>query len=211
MSKTNYAGLDYSGPGSDVNRDKDTRIRYGIMSTHAVAPEALEDIYTHGTDVDYENYIAELKDKLRGVLSDYFSDVKLSGDDISALDAAVDGAFEAVNDDLDYQNNNGCTRMLYKADGYVLQTDSYGDLWVIKSPYFTYAQFASPCAPGACHLENPLEGYGMTEEKKSEKLAANKCYCLSGDWFDKENPCPYDIYSVETGELAYDETTENVQ
>ena len=63
-----------------------------------------------------------------------------------------------------------------------------GDIFITKSPYFTYAQFCSPCAPGACHLENPLDH--ASDE--------NKCYCFGHDWFES-GIAPYDVYSVETG------------
>jgi hypothetical protein len=38
-----YRGIDYAGPGSDINRDPDTGIRYGIISLHALHSEACED------------------------------------------------------------------------------------------------------------------------------------------------------------------------
>ena len=35
---------------------------------------------------------------------------------------------------------------------HAFQSEDDTDIFVTKSPYFTYAQFCSPCAPGACHL-----------------------------------------------------------
>lgn len=67
------------------------------------------------------------------------------------------------------------------------------DIFIIKSPYYTYAQFCSPCAPGACYLLNPID----------EKHKDNKCYCFGEDWFD--GPCPYPIWKVKEEE---DETPE---
>jgi len=176
-----YAGLDYTGPGSQVNRDPETGIRYGIIHTNRVCPHALEDIYSAGTDIDYENYQQAIKDALAGALKEF-------GLEKYAEDA-YDGMSDAIGDN--YPGNNGdCTRYEYKEDGYELMIDGSGDLWVMKSPFFTYAQFCSPCAPGACYLTNALEG----------QPAGNKCYCLGTDWFDEEEKCPYPIYSMETGE-----------
>lgn len=62
------------------------------------------------------------------------------------------------------------------------------DLMVVKSPYFTMARFCSPCVPGAGDLNSP-NGNVQT-------------YCLGADWFDSDNPCPYPIYSVVTGDLV---------
>ena len=74
---------------------------------------------------------------------------------------------------------------------YCAECGSSGDIFISKSPYFTYAQFCSPCAPGACYLLNPLE----------EPAENNKCYCFGHDWFD-DDKAPYKVYSIETGELV---------
>ena len=78
----------------------------------------------------------------------------------------------------------------YTEDGYLASSDNMGDIMILKSPFFTFAQFCSPCAPGACHLAHPLD-------HESER---NKCYCFGHDWFD-DGKAPYPVYSVETGEL----------
>lgn len=77
---------------------------------------------------------------------------------------------------------------VYTREGYKAQSDSYGDIFVIESPYFTYAQFCSPCAPGACHLGNPLES---PDED-------NRAFCFGHDWFEDER-APYPVFEVETG------------
>lgn len=81
----------------------------------------------------------------------------------------------------------------YEQDGYSAEAGECGDIFVCKSPYFTYAQFCSPCAPGACYLMNWLDG--------DENCETNKAYCFGHDWFD-DNKAPYPVYSVETGELV---------
>jgi hypothetical protein len=74
----------------------------------------------------------------------------------------------------------------YDAQGYRLTNCLDFDIFVIKSPYYTFAQFCSPCVPGAGNLDNPMPD-GV------------KTYCLGHDWFD-ESRAPYPVYSVETGE-----------
>lgn len=76
----------------------------------------------------------------------------------------------------------------YDEDGYQCQSDSYGDIFILKSPYFTRAQFCSPCAPGACYLTSPTED-------------GERAYCFDGSWFES-GEAPYPVYSVETGELV---------
>ena len=193
MSKTNYAGIDYSGPGSTVNRNPETGIRYGVIHSNRVSPDAFEEIIQNGTDEDYEAWLRELKGELRSALKDYFSDYKWGDEKKSKLDNAVENAFDAISDDLNYDSNGGdCTRYSYEKDGLKIQTASDGDMFVIESPFFTYAQYCSPCAPGACYLMSPLE----------EPTERNKCYCLPGDWFDDDQPPPYPIWEVATGKLV---------
>jgi hypothetical protein len=80
---------------------------------------------------------------------------------------------------------------VYTDDGYSLhQGVEEFDLWVLKSPYFTYAQFCSPCAPGACYLLNWLGQSSYNDN--------NKAYCLGHDWFEN-GVAPYPIYDVVTG------------
>jgi len=227
MSKTNYAGLDYSGPGSTVNRDPVTGIRYGIIHSNRVSHDALEAIYDNGEDLDYEAFKEEIKSQLKNAvehirdiqdaaapdaadnlmeeilekaLSDFCNWSRVAGavmeniGDIKSddpVDAVVEKLFEALSDDLGdhYQGTGDCTRMSWEEDGYSLMIDGSGDLWVFKSPYFTYAQYCNPCAPGACYLSNEL----------AEPVESNKCFCLGPDWFDEEVKCPYTVYSMETG------------
>lgn len=73
---------------------------------------------------------------------------------------------------------------------YTAECGDSGDIFITKSPYYTYAQFCSPCAPGACHLENPLD----------EPCENNKAYCFAHDWFDDEK-APYPVYEVKTGKI----------
>ena len=65
------------------------------------------------------------------------------------------------------------------------------DIFVLKSPYFTYAQVCSPCAPGAGYLLNPL----------TEPDPSNKAYCFGHDWFESGR-APYPVYDVKTGKLV---------
>ena len=69
---------------------------------------------------------------------------------------------------------------------YVAECDSYGDIFITKSPYFTTCRYCSPCAPGAGYLMN-YDPDGI------------RAYCFGPDWFDN-NVAPYKVYSVATGE-----------
>jgi ribosomal protein L37AE/L43A len=71
---------------------------------------------------------------------------------------------------------------------YKAESGSSGDVFVLCSPYFTRAQFCSPCAPGACHLAHPMDD-------------GERAYCFGHDWFDG-GVAPYPVYRVDTGEMV---------
>ncbi len=68
-------------------------------------------------------------------------------------------------------------------DEYQAESDSYGDIFITKSPYYTLCALCSPCAPGAGDL--------TAEGNK-------KAYCFGHDWFD-DGKAPYKVYDVKTG------------
>jgi hypothetical protein len=74
----------------------------------------------------------------------------------------------------------------YDGDGYQASCGDDGDIFIIKSPFYTLCAFCSPCAPGA--------GYIMSTREKGIKA-----YCFGHDWFDG-NKAPYPVFSVETNQ-----------
>lgn len=217
MKTTNYAGIDYGLGGTNI--DKETGIRFSIIPQNYLNDDALDSIY-NGRDLGYESAEQEIKNKIRGAIEDYFSDWKDTNGGKSRLDQAVEDAFDVLDGWAEGLECSGPYR--YEKDGYILRTTDYNELWVLKSPYFTYAQFCSPCAPGACHLEHPLEAeeFEVTEEdvktgnnispyskkplpsgpyKSHSAHLNNKCYALGPDWF-KDGECPYDLFLVSNGE-----------
>lgn len=169
--KTEYRGIDYSGIGVTCNRDKETGIRYGIIPQNQVGQAWFD-----SSEPDYGSphcpYCGhDLKEG-----KDYVRCPKCR--------KAIRDMGECYPDEC-----NGCSL----DDGeYKAFSDDSGDVWVIKSPYYTRAQFCSPCAPGACYLANPCDD-------------GEKAYCFGHDWFD-DGKAPYPVYSVETDELVNPET-----
>ena len=47
---TNYKGIDYGSGQTNLNTQ--TGIRYGVIPQGEVSPDALEDIFQNGTDLD---------------------------------------------------------------------------------------------------------------------------------------------------------------
>ncbi len=78
---------------------------------------------------------------------------------------------------------------VFNEEGYeAIQNADDIDVFITKSPYFTYCKFCSPCAPGAGYLRDHIKD-GV------------KTYCFGHDFFE-DGKAPYPVYSVETGELV---------
>jgi hypothetical protein len=164
MNQTDYPGINYAPKTSDTNRDPITKIRYGVIS-HADVGQAWYD----GAEPVYPDEIECYECR---------ATVQLDCETCPKCAADLYDTYDLDPEAWVYQDN----------DYHVEQSQDSPDLFVIKSPYVTYAQFCSPCAPGACYLTNPL----------TKPALSNICYCLGPDWFDGKPPYP--IYSVETGE-----------
>ena len=180
-------GIDYSGPGSTANRDPETGIRYGIIPLHALAQyteEEFEAVYfigcpQCGTEWSHEVQIgAEVRDDVKMFWNPDVK-VKTRGTTCPECGKFVQEDHEVGDEPIDHKLDDGT---------YQARLDSSNEVWCFKSPYFTRAQFCSPCAPGACYLASPTPD-------------GERAYCFGHDWFDG-NVAPYPVYSVETGELV---------
>lgn len=184
------AGIDYSGPGAGCNRDAETGIRYGIISQNAVLQA-----WADGSEPDYGPPTCGECGCEATPAADYKGDIDelidagaLSAEPHEAQDYVCETCCRVFGNESAYGNEpNGFT---YDANGIQASSDSDGDIWITRSPYYTRAAFCSPCAPGACHLENPTPD-------------GERCYCLPPDWFDDEEPCPYPVWRVDSDELVY--------
>lgn len=85
----------------------------------------------------------------------------------------------------------------YKASQSAGSYASSDDVFILKSPYYTYAKFCSPCAPGACDLRSPLTFSDHVERVlKGVVEEPVRSYCFGPDCFDDDQPCPYPVYRV---------------
>ena len=156
---TSYRGIDY-GMGK-TNIDKENGIRYGVIHInrlHEFAWEEFEGIYAPGCPSCGELLDDDFESPANCPhCNELIKDGEQFGDE--------PGGYEYVGDPT-----------------YKLELGDDGDIFVIKSPYYTFAQFCSPCAPGAGHLEHYCED-------------GPKTYCLGAEWFHGEPPYP--IFNVE--------------
>lgn len=154
MSKTSYAGIDYSYSTGLANKDDDN-VRYGVIAANHVGQYWFDEAESVYPCEDCDGWDSENE---------------CCSEECPCCEPSE---WKVENDDL------------------VATQCEDGDIFVLKSKFYTFAQFCSPCAPGACYLENWLD----------EPVENNKCYCLGPDWFEGE--CPYPVWSFKTGEKIY--------
>ena len=213
-----YRGIDY-GMGQ-TNIDKSTGIRFGVIAINALNEYAWESLEAqHGEpscpkcgdeclDAHAEDFAGkfaafhqfpeegvienpqERTDRIERLLDDCTEDYH-----------CLDCAYSFYSDEAFGDEPLGWT---LDEDGIIGESAFHNtELFVTKSPYFTYATFCSPCAPGACSMDQ-----GSADE---DDTGGGKCYCLPKDWFDQvgddagpdARPCPYAYWRVDTGELVY--------
>jgi hypothetical protein len=164
------------------NVDEKTGIRYGVIHMNDLSSYAMDDIFTHGEDVGFEQMRQQAKDDLARAIASAIDDYGQIGDPDEVAAEIIDNAVE-------WHECDSSGPYEYDAEGVSIRTMSDNtELFVLKSPYYTHCQFCSPCAPGAGYLMNPCPD-------------GPKTYCLGHDWFE-DNKAPYPVYSVETGELV---------
>jgi len=161
-----YVGFDW-GMGQ-ANIDIKNNIRYGVISQYAVLQA-----WADGSEPHYPNNCPHCGDELP---DDFEEEIypccqeEVSDDDIEDIEASS---------------------YFIADDTYQAECGESGDIIILKSKYYTFAQFCSPCYPGAGNLPIYLSG----------EPEANKTYCFHHNMFET-GIAPYPVYSVETGEVV---------
>jgi hypothetical protein len=178
MTLTSYKGLDYSLGQSNVN--KLTGIHYGVIGQNSIMPEAFD---------DFEQYYGEPTCPVCGNdatdATKYF-ETHPDGDDLPNYSShgCDDYVCETCQHCLDseYVYSEESLGFTYEREGYKLTDCLDSDVFILDSPYYTFAQFCSPCVPGAGNLDNPCDD-------------GPKTYCLGSDWFE-DSKAPYRVFRV---------------
>lgn len=174
-----YAGIDYGLGLSNV--DRETGIRYGVISQNSVLQawaDSSEPDYGNPTCGHCGNDAVTIDDPS---VPENREDWEDNGSEYACLNCKKTFDSEDAYGDEPLGWN-------YEGDGYTLTDCLDSDIFILKSPYYTFAQFCSPCVPGAGNLDTPCED-------------GPKTYCLGHNWFENQK-APYPVYSVETGELV---------
>lgn len=172
-------GIDY-GMGT-TNIDAETGIRYGVIPAPDLSHWALDDF-----EPDYGDPTCP----------------KCGGDAVEYGEMHPNPNEE--DDDWEIEGKDYCCQQCKYAfhsdeafgdepNGHVLDDgeylailDTWSDVFVMKSPYYTNAQFCSPCAGGAVHLSLPVED-------------GERGYCFGHEMFEK-GTAPYPVYCVKTAQ-----------
>jgi len=211
MANTTYAGIDYGLGQSNI--DRETGIRYGVISQNSVNL----DIWSEA-EPDYgQPHCPECGNEIKSSDDPKLAaewDQTLGGEEINneQRDCLID---QEWFDHKDYTclnceqcfSSDSCfpdeaLRYTYEQDGYQLTDclDSY-IIFVLKSPFYTFAQFCSPCIPGGCNLDSPLDvtltrgEWTVENELAAQAHCNNKCFALGHDWFDG-GKAPYRVFRV---------------
>lgn len=173
---TDYAGIDYRAgarmeDGRLVNQDDETLVHYGVLGVNDCALD-----WDCDTESVYEESCPACGEELP--------------EDWDEVDGSCDKCGTEIEDGDQYGEEPSYVKLTGDYEGFV---DSHNDVMITKSPYYTLAQFCSPCVPGAGHLGNPCRG-GV------------KTYCFGHEMFRDEltgddGRAPYPVWDVVSGEL----------
>jgi hypothetical protein len=215
-------GLDYVG--GKVNIDTETGIRYGVIPSNDITQawaESSEADYGPPTCPKCGNEARPVKTRTEHsdppgqwvsvVIDEEFPE----GWEEEGMDYVCE-ACKLVFDDSEAYGDEPLG--WYVDDGeYEASCDSYGNVFILKSPYYTYGPFCCPCAPGAIYLrdgEEPPEPLPSGERLSSWEN--RRAYCFDPEWFDawedaqvtgvyngNKTSCPYPVYRVSDGVCVF--------
>jgi len=153
-------------------------VHYGTIYGNDVSAYALDDIITHGTDLNHKEAIEQLKEDFKEVINQFLEDNYLNDNYID-----IDKWFESIESSFNDTYESSDSTYLYEKEGYIIEFHTYDNsLIILKSPYVCYA---APCSP--CFLNG-----GYIKDKGSVLS-----YCLGLDWYDDETPCENEPIEIE--------------
>jgi len=182
-------GIDY-GMGK-TNVDAKTGIRFGVINQNEVGQawyESSEPVYGEPSCCECGCFTTE--DMPEGIDDN-------SDDNFDCYCPECERGICSDNEDM-FPEYPECH--VYDKEG-ILAHCGESDIWIEKSPYYTWCDFCSPCAPGAGYLTSNKSAQDIKDcSGDSEDWGTSndcKAYCLGHEWFE-DNKAPYAVFSVET-------------
>lgn len=187
---TTYPGIDYSMGQSNV--DKATSIHNGVIHQNRVGQawyDGSEAYYGDPHCPKCGNDAVESGSENDDGTDDEGEEVKREEYE-SARHSCGDYACDRCKYRFDGEEAFGDSPISHFVDDgeYSAECGESGDIFVMKSPYYSKSQFCSPCAPGAGHLAKPC-------------VDGPKTYCLGHEWFENGR-APYPVYRVSDDSLV---------
>lgn len=192
-----------SGPGIDyglgqTNIDKETGIRFGVISQHTVGAAWYE-----GAEPDYGT--PQCPKCNESVVESNTVNTNPEEDDFPKYHDRGCKDYVCTNCKHYLDSSNVFPE---EPHGWFVKDGEYEavsgfdntEIFITKSPYFTYASFCSPCAPGAGNLNSAADPDENEEEIRNHGV---KTYALDRFWFEG-GKAPYPVFDVETGERVPD-------
>ena len=125
-------------------------IHYGTIYGNDVSNFALDDIITHGKDLDYEEGLNQLKEDFESHIRIFCEDNYITFENID-----IDSLFEPFEEDYNNSYESMDATYLYEEDGYEIEYHTYDNsLIILKSPYVCYAAPCSPCFPNGGYIRD---------------------------------------------------------
>ena len=172
-----YTGIDY-GSTTQSNRNIETGIHYGVIAQNSVLQA-----WTDNAEPDYGSPTCP---KCGAGAIAYGEGHEEYEQEHGCADYACNTCKISFDSQDAYPEE--ALSWSYKDAEYKLTTCLYTNIFVLESPFYTYAAFCSPCVPGAGDLEFPDE-------------SGAKTYCLGHAWFEG-GKAPYPVYRVSDNSLV---------
>lgn len=189
-------GIDYGNGLTNINHE--TGIRYGVISQNDVLQA-----WSDSSDAEYgEPHCPKCGEEATAIPTHTESDPSGEGKWARVIADIPEEWEEWENDGCDYACGS-CCYLFDSSEAYGEQPLSFSlndgeykatqggddsDIFILDSPFYTYAAFCSPCAPGACYLRNP-------------DTDGERAYCFNHDFFE-DGVAPYPIYRVADDSLV---------
>lgn len=170
-------GIDY-GMGK-TNIDTRTGIRYGVISQNTIDFQLWADC----SELHYPGPFCPKCGNDAVATDSDGPDRDNYADGLGCADYACDSCQYVFDSSEAYSEEP--TGATFENNEYLIESCLDSDLMVLRSPFYTYAPFCSPCVPGAGNLDDATKG---------PTFGNVKTYALGNDWF--ENGAPYVLYRV---------------
>jgi hypothetical protein len=163
-----------------TNMNTETGIHFGVIPKNDLW-NCAEEFFDYAEDVSYNDLLQEIMDAVNS-LNDIVDE------------KTIQEMIELAQNDMNENYNNDCAQLHYEQNGYILEANNDDcDLFIIKSPYWTWAPQCSQCTPGAGYLPD------------ADEDASLRTYCLGPEWFENEQ-APYKCHNVDPSDTI-DEAT----